>query len=99
MSEDFERACKHDDAETVHKMLMQQPKVPIEIRNGKSETGLLIASSNGALKVCRLLIFDHNCNINAQNNHGDTAILSAAKKGHFEIVKYLVESGALWFYT
>jgi hypothetical protein len=53
----FEKACQEDNVEMVNRALFSQsPKVPIEIRNDKSLSGLMIASAAGSLTVCKLFV-------------------------------------------
>jgi hypothetical protein len=52
----FEEACRENNAEDVSRMLNLCWPVPVEIRTKKSESALMLASANGALEVCRVLI-------------------------------------------
>jgi hypothetical protein len=62
----FEEACKKNDAEEVSKLLNQCRPVPVEIRNGQNMSGLMLASSYGAVDVCQVLI-DNKCDLDSRD--------------------------------
>lgn len=53
----------------------------------------MIAVENGCLEVTKLLV-EIGININARNNHGETALELAKEKKHYRIVEYLIQQGA-----
>lgn len=56
---------------------------------------LRLAAENNDLNVIQHLAnFDLSQRINEANDEGDTALLIAAKLGHYDIVKFLLEHGA-----
>jgi len=44
--------------------------------------------------MTRYLVDEAKLNVNAQDNYGDTSLHDAAKFGHIEVVKILLEAGA-----
>ena len=63
------------------------------MQNQLSWTPLHLASSNGALRVVRLLL-EHGADVEAMGNDRMTALQEAAYRGRDEIVKLLREHGA-----
>ena len=47
----------------------------------------------GHLEIVKYWL-EHDADVNAKDNNGQTALLFSSAYGHFEIVKYLVEHGA-----
>jgi ankyrin repeat protein len=62
------------------------------VQNQLSWTPLHLASSNGALRVVRLLL-EHGADVEAKNNVDKTALQIAADEGHDEVVELLREHG------
>jgi ankyrin repeat protein len=52
-----------------------------------------IATDAGDAELARKLL-DAGADINALDEHGQTALMNAAHKGHLEVVRLLVERGA-----
>ena len=67
--------------------------VPVEKRNHRSETGLMIASAHGASDTVQVFI-DNESDLEARDAEGKTAILHAAEKGYHEIVSILHDKSA-----
>lgn len=59
-----------------------------------TETPLMKAAFMGRFQVAKCLLEDCGVNVNAVTEGGYTALAWAACRGHFEMVKYLVERGA-----
>ncbi len=86
------RAAKQNQAEVVRLLLENKASLGAEDREGR--TSLMIAAENGSVEAARVLL-----QAGAKPDHRGLTkkwhpITLAAKKGHFEIVKLLVEYGA-----
>ncbi len=55
---------------------------------------LLFAAKNGDLEKLESLLESGNLDVDAANEYGITALFHAAKEGHYEIVKFLIDNGA-----
>lgn len=53
----------------------------------------MVASSRGLIPIVRELI-SRGADIQAEDNDNWTALLNAAKSGHFDILQLLIEHGA-----
>ena len=53
-------------------------------------------AQEGNLIGLQTLLFHYNIDINACDQFSWTALMCAARSGHFHVVKYLLEKGALW---
>ena len=74
--------------------LLLEHGVDINVQNQLSWTPLHLASSNGALRVVRLLLeHDAAADVEAKNNVDKTALQIAADEGHDEVVELLREHG------
>jgi ankyrin repeat protein len=52
------------------------------------------ASIRGDLDKVKVILNDVQANVNAQDSYGRTPLIRASKKGHLEVVKYLLANGA-----
>ncbi|KAG0277003.1 hypothetical protein BGZ95_006686 [Linnemannia exigua] len=62
--------------------------------NEEAITPLIIASYNGFLTICRLLISIGHANVNQQDNTQKSALLLASYAGHVDVMALLIEQGA-----
>ncbi|KAG0288450.1 hypothetical protein BGZ96_007794 [Linnemannia gamsii] len=62
--------------------------------NEEAITPLIIASYNGFLTICRLLITIGRANVNQQDNTQKSALLLASYAGHVDVMALLIEQGA-----
>ncbi|KAF9548397.1 hypothetical protein EC957_006613 [Mortierella hygrophila] len=62
--------------------------------NEEAITPLIIASYNGFLTICRLLISIGHANVNQQDNTRKSALLLASYAGHVDVMALLIEQGA-----
>ncbi|KAF8945107.1 hypothetical protein BGZ47_003248 [Haplosporangium gracile] len=62
--------------------------------NEEAITPLIIASYNGFLTICRLLISIGRANVNQQDNTQKSALLLASYAGHVDVMALLIEQGA-----
>ena len=71
-------------------MLKKYPELVEKTLTKESKhTPLMRAVYNGDEKMADLIL-EHNANVNAANKKGATALITAVKRNHFEIVKKLV---------
>ncbi len=63
------------------------------MRNRLSETGLMIASANGAVEVVNVLI-EAKSDLEAKDAEGKTALLHASVNGCYRVVELLLKSKA-----
>jgi len=75
------------------KALIDRSIITIDEKDRDGNTPLHIASINAHSKTCAILL-QSRCNINAQNNRKDTALILASKLGRSEVVKVLLDAGA-----
>lgn len=68
-------------------------KTPVDVRDGRGRTALLIATHNNRVDVARLLI-SNGANVNAKDKIGDTPFLYAGAEGRNEILKMTLANGA-----
>ncbi|MDP5008852.1 MAG: ankyrin repeat domain-containing protein, partial [Glaciimonas sp.] len=65
------------------------------VRGGeRSNTGLILAVQENAMKSFDVLLNTKGVNLNAEAGNGDTALMVAAYKNNVEAVKALLEKGA-----
>ena len=69
-------------------------KIDLELRtHGINETALVYASRRHRYQYIQLLV-DHGANVNAADEHKDTALLWCVYSGHLDMVQYLIANGA-----
>lgn len=64
-----------------------------EARDAFGNTPLIIAAQNNRKRITKLLV-KSNCNLDAQNDVGNTSLHYAYAYGHFEVTEYLERRGA-----
>ena len=69
-------------------------RADIEIKTKFNDTSLNAAAHNGHFDIVKILVETGKTNIHERAVDGNTALLSAAKKGHLTIVEYLHKRGA-----
>lgn len=90
--EDFFRAVKMDDAATV-KSLLARGLDPNIVEPERTDTGLILALREGAMKVFKVLIDAPDVNLEAKSSNGDNALMIAAYKGNIPAVEALLAKG------
>lgn len=65
----------------------------VDVLDIHNQTALFLAAAKGHEGCCAVLILNH-ANPNARNRHGTTILEVAARAGHFNVVKLLVDAGA-----
>ncbi len=90
--DDFISAVTFDQPATIEKLLARglDPNTP----NEKGVPGLLIAIQSPSPKSAMLLAQHPKTNVNASNQHGETALMLAAINNQLELAKVLIERGA-----
>jgi len=74
--------------------MLEMRSIDVEAKEGEyGRTCLMIASDNGHLAICRLLI-DKGAQLEAKNSGGDTPLLWAAFGGHIEMIRLMCDHGA-----
>jgi len=89
----FEQAIQVNNSDKVHQFLTEGKKIPVDIRNRKSQTGLMVACEFKASK-CAKKIINKKSDLEAHDTSGWRPIHFAAKSDCLEIVKILIEKGA-----
>ena len=89
---DFIAAVTFDQPESIEKLLVRgfDPNTP----NEKGVPGLLVAIQSPSPKSAMLLAKNPMTNVNASNQHGETALMLAAINNQLELAKVLIERGA-----
>ena len=76
------------------RLLLQCEEVQVDVKNRNGATPLILASDKGYF-ACFDLFLSQRADVNASDNHLDTALHYASKHGHLDIVKCLLENGAV----
>lgn len=87
----FEYAAQQDHTD-ISKIFIDLAK-DINAHN-EGWTFLTIAAAYGNLKLVELLINTYKAHIDSENGDRETSLFLAIKKGHIDIAKFLIESGA-----
>jgi len=80
-------AARTGDNEVISEFL--NAGLPIDVKNHKGYTALMIATYNGQKNVVNTLIKE-GANVCAQDNRGNTALMAAVFRGEFSIAKTLM---------
>lgn len=83
--------ARSDECEELEKMI--NAGLPVNLKNHKGNSLLMLASYNGAFKTTQMLL-NHGANADERNDRGQTPLAGVCFKGDFEMVKLLVENGA-----
>ena len=83
--------ARGDECEELEKMI--NAGLPVNLKNHKGNSLLMLASYNGAFKTTQMLL-NHGANADEKNDRGQTPLAGVCFKGDFEMVKLLVENGA-----
>jgi ankyrin repeat protein len=90
--QDIHKAAQNGDLEAVKSILERDPG-QIEALNANKSTPLIVAASQGHIRVIAFLL-DKGADIQAVNAWGGTALLAAIVGGHSEAANLLIEKGA-----
>jgi ankyrin repeat protein len=72
---------------------MLKAKLPVNLKDHKGNSLLMLAAYNGNAKTVKMLI-DMGADVNLKNDRGQTPLAGVCFKGYLDIVKLLVENGA-----
>ncbi|CAN1176626.1 ANK1 [Linum perenne] len=69
-------------------------KTVAAIKDAKQRGALHFAAREGKTEVCKFLVDELKLDVNAKDEDGETPLLHAARQGHNDTAKYLLERGA-----
>ena len=85
------RAAARGDADAIRAEIAAG--TPVDTRNTKGETALLVATHQNHVDAARVLI-GAGADVNAKDSISDSAYLYAGARGHLEILRMTLENGA-----
>lgn len=88
MALDFARRGQTQDLK-----LMLEAKMPVNLKDHKGNTLLMLASYNGNFETTKMLL-DLGADVDMKNDRGQTPLAGVCFKGYLNIVKLLVENKA-----
>lgn len=96
---DFDKLVKRSDVIGVSELLARIPNVMDRVAlvnqpSSSGSTALFTAAWNGSLLLCELLI-NNGAKVNWSNLRANTAIMMAIEQNHYEVVEFLLKSGAV----
>jgi ankyrin repeat protein len=91
--DDYFKAVQLDDARGVQKLL-DRGFDPNTVEAERGDSGMIFALRVDAFKVFDVLLNARGVNLELQARNGDSALLIAAYRGHFDAVKALLAKGA-----
>ncbi len=71
-------------------MLLNDPRVDVNLTDDKRRTALIHAVRNGNVKVVEMLLNDPRVDVNLTDSEGLTALMHAAERGNVEVVEMLL---------
>lgn len=86
---DLLRAAQHNDTTVLRRAL--QASVPVDCRNDRQQTPLLVATMYDAIDTARLLI-GAGADVNAQDDRHDSPLLYAGAEGPTEILTLILKA-------
>lgn len=90
--EELFKAAEFDNESAVVNMVFKGLNVGAKDEEG--QTALLIAATQGSMKVARFLMKQPTVNINARNAKDENALMMASIKGHLDMAQALIDAGA-----
>jgi ankyrin repeat protein len=84
-------AARHGDSDSLVPML--QAGMPVNLRDDKGNTLLMLAAYHGNEEAVRALL-RYDAEVDARNDRGQTPLAGVAFKGHLEVAKLLLDAGA-----
>ena len=90
--DDFFKAIKSDDVPTLQRLIVRG--FDVNTVDPQGQFGLLVALREPSLKVADALIDSPQIDLNAVNALGESSLMLAAFKGHFELAQKMIEKGA-----
>ncbi|QOG11922.1 ankyrin repeat domain-containing protein [Arcobacter sp. FWKO B] len=89
MALDFARS-----GETSTLQSMIKSGLPIELKDSRGNTLLMLSAYNGNYETSKMLV-EMGADVNSVNDHGHSIIAGVAFKGYLDICKLLVENGVI----
>ena len=86
---DLLRAAQHNDTAVLRRAL--QASVPVDCRNDRQQTPLLVATMHNSVDAARLLI-EVGADVNAQDDRQDRPLLYAGAEGRLEILTLILKA-------
>jgi ankyrin repeat protein len=93
LNNDFLKAAKNGELETVTRLLDERPDININFKDDYGRSSLMEASSNGHFDIVKLLL-DRGATIDDKDNAGFNSLMLASQRGHLAIVELLLDHGA-----
>ena len=81
-----------DKSNQVIDLLLQNPKIDVDLSNKSGETPLMIASIEGNLPLVKVLVLKHKALI---DHISWTPLHYACAKGQFDVAQFLIANGAI----
>ena len=78
--------------EEIVKVLLEHPKVKVDVRDSSGKTALHMACSEGQNRVCQLLL-DNGADIKAVTTDNATPLHNAILNGHSEVATMIINRG------
>ncbi|KAE8443486.1 hypothetical protein EG329_001797 [Mollisiaceae sp. DMI_Dod_QoI] len=76
-------------------LLDHEDKVGIYTNQTDNQSAFNVAADEGHLNIVQMLLLRREVTFNTKNQYDETPLQSVARKGHMDIVKFLIEEGAL----
>ncbi|CZR64859.1 uncharacterized protein PAC_14758 [Phialocephala subalpina] len=76
-------------------LLDHEDRVGIYTNQADNQSAFNVACDEGHLEIIKMIMKRREVNLSAKNRYDETPLQSVARKGHFEIVKFLIDKGAL----
>lgn len=86
-------AIREQQTEVV-KVLLDHPKIKVNLPNSKNETPLFRASELGLVAIVEALLAAPGIDVDRANNEGETPLFWAVFHSHTEVVRALISAGA-----
>ncbi|MEK7953639.1 ankyrin repeat domain-containing protein [Luteolibacter soli] len=84
-------AARQGDTEMLRPML--EAGMPVELKDSKGNTLLMLAAYHGNTEAVELLL-EHQAEADARNDRGQTPLAGVAFKGHLSVARILLAAGA-----
>lgn len=88
-------AAKRDYDQITRLLARQDPQPAANEQNDWGETAVIIASKYGSRLVLNILLNKLRADVNISDSNNTSAVLWAAKRGNWDIVKTLINKGAI----
>ncbi|KUJ16421.1 ankyrin [Mollisia scopiformis] len=79
----------------IETLLDHEDKIGLYTTVSDNQRAFNTAASDGHLAIMKTLLLRREINLGSKNQYNETVLQNACKKGHFEIVQFLLEDGAV----